>query len=267
MGLIACFVGHIPLYLYGCIVAAALLAGLLVARISTWVYDEDFSAVIDLLLWGIPVGFIMARAGYVLGHWSFYLAHPESIAWVWEGGFSLYGAALGLVLVLWLYCRCREMDFWHWLDILAPALLLALAINQFGHFVMQTTVGMPLPPDLPNDHTLAEYIEFSYRPSGFERYEYFQPVALYQAGMQLAAWLLAVILTFWQARRRLWHEGCLFLFGSAAVCLIRFGCGYFYLSTTPGLHPGQILSLAAAAACLALFFWRQHQQRDRYFWR
>ena len=63
MGLIACFVGHIPLYLYGCIVAAALLAGLLVARISTWVYDEDFSAVIDLLLWGIPVGFIMARAG------------------------------------------------------------------------------------------------------------------------------------------------------------------------------------------------------------
>lgn len=267
MGLIACFIGKVPLYLYGSIVAAALAAGLVVARISAWVYDEAFSPVVDLLLWGIPVSFVIARIGYVLGHWGFYADHLESILCFWEGGFSIYGAAIGFLTVLWVYCRREGESFWHWLDVLAPALLLILAVNQLGHFVTQTTVGMPLPPDLPNDHTLAEYIEFSYRPSGFENYEYFRPVALYQAGLQFAVLLLVSALTFLQARRRLWAEGCVFLCGALLIALIRFVCGFFYLSATPGLHSGQLLSLLVAAVCLIVFWRRQHCRHDRYFWR
>ena len=126
---------------------------------------------------------------------------------------------------------------------------------------------MPLPSNLLEEHTLAEYIEFSYRPSGFENYEYFQPVALWQAGIQLVVFLVLMVLSFLQSQRRLWQEGCLFLVGTLLVALVRFGCGFFYLAVKPGLHPGQILSLVAAAVCLLLFWRRQHHRQERYFLR
>ena len=43
--------------------------------------------------------------------------------------------------------------------------------------MMQFSLGTPLGLDIPNDHSLAEYVEYRYRPTGFEAYQYFQPVA------------------------------------------------------------------------------------------
>ena len=54
-----------------------------------------------------------------------------------------------------------------------PAIVFGLVILQITNFMMQFSVGTPLSVDIPNDHTPAEYIEYKYRPSGFEGYLYF----------------------------------------------------------------------------------------------
>ena len=269
MGLIAFSLGDAVGYLYGCIVMAAVLAGLLAAWIAVRLRHEDFSVVLDLLLWGLPVGIFAARFGYVLGHWQLYSGHLSEILNFGQGGISLYGGAIGFLLTAAVYCRWHGLSLWHWLDVLAPALLLGMAVNELGIFFTQMTVGAPLPPDLPNDHTLVEYIDFRYRPSGFEDYQYFKPIALYQAGMQLVVLLLAVLLSVVNARWQRLAAGGIFLLSMAAIGFIRFACGFSYLSALPhgSLHGGQILALTGAALCLLLFLVRQYRNRRRSWYR
>ncbi len=259
MGLIAFSLGSVPIYLYGLVVVLAVLLGMLTAWVSLRLRGESFAPVVDLMLWGLPVGFVFARMGYVVSHWGLYEGHWQEVFCLWQGGISFYGGAIGFLLVLFVYCNLQGLDVWYWLDVLIPAFLVGIAVNELGNFATQMTVGMPFPPNIPNDHTLAEYIEFRYRPSGFENYEYFHPVALYQMGLQLVALLMVSIVSVRSSRRWRLQTGCIFALGMFLVALIRFGCGFVYLSTEQGfcLHMGQIFALGTAVLAMLLFLWRR----------
>jgi hypothetical protein len=45
--------------------------------------SDDF---IDLLLWGVPLGFIGARLYYVIFEWGYFSQHPSEIIAIWNGG-------------------------------------------------------------------------------------------------------------------------------------------------------------------------------------
>ena len=264
MGLVAFSIGSVPLYLYGLLLAVSILFGLLLLRGITWLCHEAFAPAFDLVLWSLPVGLLCSRLGYVLSHFSFYADQPAAVFFFWQGGFSLYGAAAGFLLTAFVYCRVQRLSFWQWLDIFIPVIVLGLAMNQFAHFFLQMTVGMPLPLDLPNDNRIAEYIEYGYRPSGFEHYEYFQPVAFYQALAQLGIFFVVSLLSLLRVRGKMqWAQGTLFLMGVLLLALVRFACGFFYLSAVPGpaLHFGQVLSLLLAIVCAGGFIWRQRHNR------
>ncbi len=265
MGFIAFCLGGIPVYFYGLLLMLSVLAGLVVTCIHVRLYEKPFAPVLDMIVWALPVGLVFSRIGYVLGHWSFYAEIPGEIFCVWNGGLSLYGAGLGFLCTVWLYCRWNHLSLWLWLDILIPAIALGLVLQQLGIFCMQMTVGMPLPADLPNDNSLAEYIEYGFRPSGFEHYEYFRPVALYQAGGQFLIFLVVWALSRWQIYSSFfWREGCVFLSGVFLLSILRFVCGFFYLSALPGpmLHTGQVLSLLVALLCGGLLIYRMRCRRS-----
>jgi len=242
--------------------------GLLVTWVYVRLYGESFAPVVDMMLWGLPVGLLLSRMGYVLTHWTLYVRNPYDILCLWYGGLSLYGAAMGFLLGIWVYCRKHDLSLWYWLDILMPAIVCGLAIHQLGIFFMQMTVGLPLPPGLPNDHSLAEYIEYSYRPSGFENYEYFKPIALYQAGCQFLIFMFVCITAYRQSQNLFfWRDGCVFLLGVFLLALVRFVCGFFYLSTIPmiAFHTGQILSAMLALVCVGFFVRRR--RRTYFHWK
>ena len=221
-------IGGIPMYLFGSIAAVGILLGLMLTRWTAWLYDESFPFAVDVALWGIPLGLIFGRIGHVLRFWEFFADDPVKIMYFWEGGFSPYGAGIGFVAALFLCCKKEGESFWRWMDVMVPAVSLMLVLYAFSGFFLQMTVGMPLPLDIPNDDALAEYVEYSYRPSGFEGYEYFKPVALYQTGLMGIVFLLTIIMT-----------------------------GFFYLATKPGLHMGQIAALIVMTACAVLFIARR----------
>lgn len=263
MTMIVMNIGGMPVYLFGCIVAAGLLAGLLLVRWSAWLYEETFAVAVDILLAAILLGLVGARAGYVLLNWPDFVLQPAEIWRLWEGGYSTYGAGIGFLTAVFLTCRTRGASAWRWLDIFTPSLTLLLVFYAFSTFLLQAVIGTPLPLNLPNDHTLAEYVEFGYRPSGFEEYRYFRPVALYQTGLYLAIFLGIMFMTLPEARGRLWQPGGLFLITAFAAAMVRFASGFFYLSTLPGLHRGQILALLFAGAALLTFWRRQRRPREK----
>jgi len=259
MGFIATEIGGLPVYTYGLLLLGVLLAGMAAAWVNLRLHHRAFAPVVDMLLWGLPLAAIFGHAGYVLHHFDEYAGNLLGVFCLWQGGVSFYGAIFGGLLAVFGVCRVQGRQTWRWLDLLVPAFVLMLALYEFGIFDLQLTVGEPLPRDLPNDHRLVEYAEFAYRPVGFQDTEYFQPIALYQAGLQLCVCLLLVLLT---AVKALWHHprqsGCLFLLGASLIAWVRFGCGFFYLSSEPqALFPlGQVLSGGLGLVLLAWFLLR-----------
>jgi len=253
MGPVAANLGGIAVYSYGLVVSAALLAGTALAWLMFRIGHRRFEPVVDILLWGIPLGILCGRAGYVLHHFAEFSGGIGEAFCFWQGGYSIYGAMCGFFLAVFGVCRVQGLDTWRMLDGLTPSLILSVVFAELGAFLLQLTMGTPFPADIPNDHTLAEYVEFAYRPMGFENSEYFEPIALYQAAMQVVAFFFVLLIACLQHFLHiLRHNGFLFLFGAGLIAAIRFACGFFYLhgSAATGFTCGQVLSGGGAVILL-----------------
>lgn len=264
MGLVAFFIGSVPVYWYGCTAVIAIL----IAFITSWAIfrlnEEKTSVVWDVFILVIPFCFIFSRLFHVLWKLPYYIDMPWRIVDFGSGGFSQYGAVVGFLIAIYLYSCWNDQPVWLLLDLLTVPAVLGLAVMQIGHFFMQLTVGIPLPDPVAYQHTIAEYIEFRYRPSGFENYEYFLPVALYQAMLQIIAAAGLFIVGRFKYRGIVLNDGCIFL-SSVVICgLIRFGCGFLYLSTQPGLHTGQIISLIVSLVALLMLYYK-FREKVRYY--
>ena len=264
MGIVAFSNGDVNVYWYGIIITVAILTGMMITWTNLYFRGQEFSRVVDILLFGIPVGLLFGRIGQVILHWDTYQNNWSEIIQCAHGGISIYGAFFGFMLVVFVYTSLKRLSFWFWLDILVPAIVFALMLDQLGHFVLQVTVGTPLPINIPNDHSLVQYIEYDFRPSGFEGYEYFRPVALYQAIAQFFVFVVAIILSFLQIRQNNIKQGTIFLSSIFCVALIRFFCGFLYLGVPANdtLHFGQIICLLGSMLCLIIWCLRKYQRQN-----
>lgn len=140
---------------YGLCVAAAALAAVLLLRFLRIAAAKKYTpgdgpiAVIykadhlDLALWCIPFAFVFARLSYCLARFSFYFLEmgPVSVLRTWEGGFMLYGAALGAMLGAGLLAKKRCASVAATLDEIAAPGLLAVAICRLGEWTTGEGVG------------------------------------------------------------------------------------------------------------------------------
>lgn len=96
----------------------------------------DSDAVSDLLFY-IVLGVIMGgRFGYVLFYnFSYYIAHPLQIFYVWQGGMSFHGGLTGVVIATVIYCRRHAMAILPLADILAIAATIGLGLGRIGNFI------------------------------------------------------------------------------------------------------------------------------------
>ena len=98
---------------------------------------------LDLALFTIIPAFVFARLCYCLARFSFYFLEmgPMSVLRTWEGGFMLYGAALGALLGAGLLARKRGADVAATLDELACPGLLAVAVCRLGEWTVGEGMG------------------------------------------------------------------------------------------------------------------------------
>lgn len=256
MELVAFSYGFINIYWYGVVILVAILCGLMISKFFFKVYNEDFKPIWELLVWTIPCCLICARISYIIIHMEIYLHNWEQIFSVWQGGLSIYGALVGFLVASILYLRKYDYNIWLYFDLLMPAILFGLMLLQIANFMMQFSVGMPLGLDLPDDHSLAEYVEYRYRPTGFEAYQYFQPVALYQAFAYLVVYIVVSAILLINKKLKLFAQGTIFLYSIILLAIIRFGLGFMYFSVDRDivLYPIQWLSLIVIVITLG-FYW------------
>ena len=111
---------------YPLLLAAASIAGLVwLDRRLPAEYSRRLESGVAILAGGLAG----ARLGFVALHLPYYMAYPDQIAWLWQGGLSWIGAVAGALVAAAVVALMTETSFWSLLDVLAvPAGLVALAV-------------------------------------------------------------------------------------------------------------------------------------------
>jgi phosphatidylglycerol:prolipoprotein diacylglycerol transferase len=112
--------------------------------------------VLTMALVGIPSGITFARLLHVIddsvisylhpelaasGQVINYLQHPGLI--IGGDGLTIYGAVLGAVLGVWIYCKVTKTKMGYVVDLLAPGIIIAQAIGRLGCLMNGCCYGTP----------------------------------------------------------------------------------------------------------------------------
>jgi phosphatidylglycerol:prolipoprotein diacylglycerol transferase len=181
-------------------------------------------------LWGIIGGIIVSRLFHVIDKWSYYMAHPAQI-FGFEG-LTVYGAVVGAMLAVLIYCWVKKISFWLMGDVIAPGAIVGQAIGRVGCLLNGCCYG--LPTSLPWGVVYTN--PGSYCPLD----ESFQPTQIYHL-----IWNLIGFGILWSLRRRLKPQGSLFLLylalyaaGDLGIRFVRVGEPFLF-----GLQQAQLIGI------------------------
>lgn len=258
--------GPLNIRFYGIIIMVGALAGAWLVSREARRRGQDSDNVWDALVWVLIGGIIGARVWHILTPppsstalgvtTMYYLTHPLDAIAVWRGGLGIPGAVIGGLIALYFFCRRKKLDFLLWIDIAAPGLALAQAIGRWGNYINQEIYGSP--SDLP----WAITIDPQYRLAGFENYEKFHPLFLYES-----LWCLGVvILLLWVSRR---FEDQLINGDVFLIYLIAYPLGRFLLeflrldqAVVAGINANQGFMALVGIAAAGLLAWRHLKKKQ-----
>ncbi len=88
-----------------------------------------------LILWSL----IFARIFSLIKNYYIYFSGFNfqkifNLFYFWDKNLSGWGAIFGLTITFYYLCKKYEQNFWKWLDILIPALLITIAFTHLGAF-------------------------------------------------------------------------------------------------------------------------------------
>ncbi|MEW5940047.1 MAG: prolipoprotein diacylglyceryl transferase [Chloroflexota bacterium] len=221
-------------------------------------YDTEI--VWDLLIYLVVGGVIGARLWHVFTPppssiergitTIYYLTHPLDMINLRNGGLGIPGAVIGGAIVLYYYARKHKLNFLEWADIAAPCVALGQAIGRFGNYFNQELYGAPT--DLP----WAVYIDPYHRVKGFENFEYFHPLFLYEAIWNLGNMFLLLWLNS-RFRDRL-KDGDLLLVYMIVYPIGRFLLDFIRLDASEigGINANQTFMAVVAVISAAVLFVR-----------
>lgn len=127
---------------YGVLFALAFVA-------SYWIFTRMYKhegikiTEIDTLAFYVGIGVVVgARLGHVFFYQpDYYLSHPWHILNIREGGLASHGAAIGILVALWLYSRKYKRTYIWLLDRIALAVPLAGMFVRLGNLMNSEIYG------------------------------------------------------------------------------------------------------------------------------
>lgn len=138
---IALKLGPFEVHWYGVIIACGVILALILSVREGQRQGLNPDYFYDYILWSLPIALICARTYYVMFEWSYYSTHPSEIIAIWDGGIAIYGALIGAMIVLLVFCRSRQISPWQMLDVVSPTVIMAQGIGRWGNFMNQEAFG------------------------------------------------------------------------------------------------------------------------------
>jgi len=240
-------IGNFAVRWYGLLFASGFVIGYYILR-KVFKNEGLGDATLDRLTVYVAVGTVIgARLGHCLFYEpDYYLANPVEILKVWHGGLASHGAAIGILLALWLFVRKEKKPFIWAIDRVVIVVALAGALIRLGNLMNSEIYGV--------ETTLPWGFVFLRNGENAPKH----PTQIYEA--------LAYLLTFVILLRVYWKNlgkqkpGLLFGLFLVFVFGFRFLVEYVkedQVAFEAGmkLNMGQLLSIPFIIAGIALLVW------------
>lgn len=136
-------IGSFAVRWYGLLFASSFLFGYII--MGKIFRNENLpESVLDRLTVYMAIGVI---AGARLGHCLFYepgyyLSHPLEILKIWHGGLASHGAAIGIIIALWLFSKKERKEFTWTIDRVAITVALAGFFIRMGNLMNSEIYGI-----------------------------------------------------------------------------------------------------------------------------
>lgn len=260
---IAFHIGPLQIHWY----AVAIVTGIFLA---VWMAQREAKRVgmteddvYDFVLWGVPLSFIGSRIYYVAFEWDYYKYHLDQILAIWNGGIAIYGGLIAGGIFLYFFCKKRHLSIWKYLDIAAPAVILAQGIGRWGNFFNHEAYGPAIAKTTLESWHIPQWIIDNMNIQGI----YHQPTFLYESLWDI---LGCIVMVVYRHFRKTIHAGEI-----AGLYLIWYSFGRFFIEglrtdslyiAGTSLRVSQLLSVFLFVAGLVIFIWkyRSRQQKDVY---
>ena len=94
---------------------------------------ETVDILLNYVLFGVIIG---GRLGYILFYNSaYYLAHPQAILRIWEGGMAFHGALLGVAIAVLIMAKRHRVPFFVLTDRIALVVPIGLFFGRLSNFI------------------------------------------------------------------------------------------------------------------------------------
>lgn len=214
-------IGPIQPRWYGLLFASAFVVGYLLMR-NMYEAAGRTQEELDQLLTYVMIGTIIgARLGHVLFYDpAFYFRYPSQILAIWNGGLASHGAAIGILLAMYLYVqKVRDMNFLWIADRVVIVVAIGGAFIRTGNFMNSEIIGKP--SELP----WAVIFENAHGLSAAEQMMPRHPTMLYEA--LLCVVIFVILWALYKKYRSRPPEGSIF-----GLFLVMLFSGRFLLEFT-----------------------------------
>lgn len=137
---VAFSIGGVNIYWYGVCIAVGLCLALVFAFRHAAEFGVDADAMVDVILIGVVMGIICARAYYVAMAPFEYDSIWDMIA-IRDGGLAIYGGIIGGFLFGGLACKWRGVPVLPMFDLTAMGFLIGQCCGRWGNFFNQEAFG------------------------------------------------------------------------------------------------------------------------------
>ena len=127
---------------YSILIVAAIVIGLAFCSRDARRYRISQEALLDFLLYAIPLGIVFARLYYVVFRFNMYSDDLLSIFNIREGGLAIYGGVIGGLIAARIVSKKHGISTLSLLDLVAPALVLGQAIGRWGNYINMEAYGL-----------------------------------------------------------------------------------------------------------------------------
>ncbi|MFA5550391.1 MAG: prolipoprotein diacylglyceryl transferase [Trueperaceae bacterium] len=137
-------IGPLAIRWYGLLIAGGVLLGSVYALRYAAQRGLDTEKLLDMAVWLVVAGVIGARLVYVLTSPSAFFGpggNPLDAFKVWQGGVSIHGAVIGVMLASWLYARAHKLNMWSYLDVMSPVAGFGIIGGRLGNIMNGTDTG------------------------------------------------------------------------------------------------------------------------------
>lgn len=133
-------IGPVTIYGYGLMIAIGIFAAYFLAEYRARKLGLDDEAIFGLTCWAVAAGLIGGKVLYYITTFQEILADPSLLLQIADG-FVIYGALIGGVMGVVLYCKWKKLNCLSYFDLAVPSVALAQGFGRIGCYLAGCCYG------------------------------------------------------------------------------------------------------------------------------